>query len=80
MFRTAVLRTAAQVSRAAAPASFAVSRAAAVPSFAPRAVAWGAIRTYAAAAGLKKEEVEGRIMALLKGFDKVGKRVERTRG
>jgi NADH dehydrogenase (ubiquinone) 1 alpha/beta subcomplex 1, acyl-carrier protein len=31
-----------------------------------------AIRCYSAPAGLSKEEVQGRIMDLLKGFDKVG--------
>lgn len=29
------------------------------------------VRSYSAAAGLKKEEVEGRILGILQGFDKV---------
>jgi NADH dehydrogenase (ubiquinone) 1 alpha/beta subcomplex 1 len=30
-----------------------------------------AVRTFASAGGLNKEEVEGRILSLLQGFDKV---------
>ncbi|KAH0593589.1 hypothetical protein MHUMG1_08727 [Metarhizium humberi] len=68
MFRTALLRTARVAARplAAAPLSarIALPRAAAVPKML-------GVRTYSAAGGLKKEEVEGRIMSLLQGFDKV---------
>ncbi|KAI1485920.1 acyl carrier protein [Biscogniauxia mediterranea] len=80
MFRTALLRTVgAAASRAtSATARPAVARrvvSAAIPSarFAPAAAAQrlGAVRMYSAASGLKKEEVEGRIMSLLSGFDKV---------
>ncbi|EFY97892.1 acyl carrier protein [Metarhizium robertsii] len=68
MFRTALLRTARVAARplAAAPLSarIALPRAAAVPKML-------GVRMYSAAGGLKKEEVEGRIMSLLQGFDKV---------
>ncbi|KAG8406140.1 mitochondrial acyl carrier protein [Metarhizium acridum] len=68
MFRTALLRTARVAARplVAAPLSarIALPRAAAVPKML-------AVRMYSAASGLKKEEVEGRIMSLLQGFDKV---------
>ncbi|OLN96905.1 Acyl carrier protein, mitochondrial [Colletotrichum chlorophyti] len=75
MFRTAVLRSAAAATRAIRPAvqsaplartSFVTPRA--VFRAAPKAVS---IRMYSAATGLNKEEVEGRIIALLQGFDKV---------
>lgn len=84
MFRTSLLRTAstvaarrAVVAAAAAPAAAArtfVSRPAAalrVKAVAP--VAWkvGSVRAYSAAGGLSKEDVEGRIVGLLAGFDKV---------
>ncbi|KAL1900776.1 mitochondrial acyl carrier protein [Ceratocystis pirilliformis] len=61
-------------------ALFAASRVAVRPAIAvaprgllatPARVAPIAIRSYSAAAGLGKEEVEGRIMSLLQGFDKV---------
>lgn len=80
MFRTAALRSVAQmaarpVARYAAVAlrRRAAVAAAAVPrvQIASRAAAWTAVRCYASGGGLKKEEVEGRIMALLQGFDKV---------
>ncbi|KAK9438132.1 Acyl carrier protein-like protein [Metarhizium brunneum] len=68
MFRTALLRAARVAARplAAAPLSarIALPRAAAVPKML-------GVRMYSAAGGLKKEEVEGRIMSLLQGFDKV---------
>lgn len=74
MFRTALIRTAAAASRAAArPAVRApVSRAAGLSAVAPapRIAAFNAVRMYATS-GLKKEEVEGRIMGILSGFDKV---------
>lgn len=44
-------------------------RAAVAP--APRLAAFKSVRMYSAASGLKKEEVEGRIMGILQGFDKV---------
>jgi hypothetical protein len=45
---------------------------AAAPRFTVAVPAWsGAVRRYAASAGLTKQEVEDRIKALLQGFDKV---------
>lgn len=78
MFRTAILRFPA-VARPAVRTVSKVSRLAALPArtvapattIAPRVAAWNTVRCYSAAAGLKKEEVEGRIMGLLAGFDKV---------
>lgn len=71
MFRTALLRSA--VRAASRPAlrtsSFAAPRA--VAPVVPRVQKMIAVRMYSAAGGLKKEEVEGRIMSLLQGFDKV---------
>ena len=81
MFRTAILRSAAVARTAAARPVIARLGAAATP-FASRAAplavaqkynAWnkGFVRGYAGGGALAKEEVEGRIMDLLKGFDKV---------
>ena len=70
MFRTALLRA----GRAVAPV---IARPAVRLSVAPRfapvkpAVSYMGVRSYSAPAGLSKEEVEGRIKDLLKGFDKV---------
>ncbi|KAH0530242.1 hypothetical protein TsFJ059_004892 [Trichoderma semiorbis] len=76
MFRTAVLRTSASAVRAVAR-PVAIRRTAALAA-APRAVAAPfrvqslmGVRMYSAGGGLHKEEVEGRIMSLLQGFDKV---------
>lgn len=79
MFRTAVLRSAASVAaRRSATRSFSsvVSRPAlvsksAVAPFVSRVASWNAVRGYASGSGLSKEDVEGRIMSLLAGFDKV---------
>ncbi|KAI0970680.1 acyl carrier protein-like protein [Xylaria arbuscula] len=74
MFRTAIFRSAATASRAARPvASRSAFAAIAVRSAAPasRIPASAAVRMYSAASALKKEEVEGRIIAILNGFDKV---------
>ncbi|KAI0542549.1 acyl carrier protein-like protein [Xylaria digitata] len=72
MFRTAILRSAVTASRAVRPvaprSTILISRSAAPTS---RILAIPAVRMYSAASGLKKEEVEGRIMGILKGFDKV---------
>jgi NADH dehydrogenase (ubiquinone) 1 alpha/beta subcomplex 1, acyl-carrier protein len=71
MFRTALIRTAASASRMAARP---VARATIFRPVAPvasRMAAFKAVRMYSAASGLKKEEVEGRIMGILQGFDKV---------
>ena len=75
MFRTALLRTAkAAVARPAAlPARRFVSSVAMRPVVS-RAVPARAVvgaRWYSAGGGLQKEEVEGRVMSLLQGFDKV---------
>lgn len=76
MFRTAMIRSAAAAaSRAVArPAAF---RAAASPFVAkvaapaPKFAALQTVRMYSAASGLNQQEVEGRIIGILNGFDKV---------
>lgn len=76
MFRTAVIRSAAAATRAIRPAvqsaplarTSLVAPRAAFARAGPKAVS---VRFYSAATGLNKEEVEGRIFSLLKGFDKV---------
>ncbi|KAG9237832.1 acyl carrier protein-like protein [Amylocarpus encephaloides] len=75
MFRTALLRSArsaaCQVARKSAP----IARPAVASSFVIKTqfapAAFQAIRCYSAAAGLSKNEVEGRIGDILKNFDKV---------
>ncbi|KAL2072243.1 hypothetical protein VTL71DRAFT_11586 [Oculimacula yallundae] len=75
MFRTALLRSARSASRQVSQKSGAIARPATQSSllsqsrFAPSA--FQAVRCYSAAAGLGKPEVEGRIVDLLKNFDKV---------
>ncbi|KAK1963486.1 acyl carrier protein [Colletotrichum sublineola] len=76
MFRTAVLRSAAAATRAIRPvvqqSAPLARRSLVVPRSAFRAAPKViSARMYSAAAGLNKQEVEGRIMALLQGFDKV---------
>ncbi|KAF3763955.1 ACP-like protein [Cryphonectria parasitica EP155] len=83
MFRTAALRTSAAAARRVAPSAARnfgsiVSRPALRQSMVVKKVvaspaAWklGAVRTYSAGGSLSKEDVEGRIMSLLAGFDKV---------
>ncbi|KAH6638680.1 acyl carrier protein-like protein [Truncatella angustata] len=75
MFRTALVRTAASASRIAArPVASASARApilrVALPATS-RIAAFKTVRMYSAASGLKKDEVEGRIMGILQSFDKV---------
>jgi hypothetical protein len=74
MFRSAVVRSLrASVPRAIKPqASFQIrsSPIARPAQFAPR-FALQAVRLYSAPAGLSKDEIEGRIVNLLKNFDKV---------
>ncbi|KAG6041514.1 Acyl carrier protein, mitochondrial [Claviceps citrina] len=72
MFRTALLRSAARAAARPAMRSLAAGLrpAAAVPVM-PKLPQLLGVRMYSAAGGLKKEEVEGRIMSLLQGFDKV---------
>ncbi|RFU77984.1 acyl carrier [Trichoderma arundinaceum] len=77
MFRTAVLRTSASAVRAAVARPAVIRRTALMA--APRAAAAAPVRVqslmgvrmYSAGGSLNKEEVEGRIMSLLQGFDKV---------
>ncbi|KAI9052453.1 hypothetical protein LZ554_003798 [Drepanopeziza brunnea f. sp. 'monogermtubi'] len=75
MFRTALLRSVRSATRQVAQKSGAIARPAAQSyilsqsRFAPSA--FQAVRCYSAAAGLSKTEVEGRIVDLLKNFDKV---------
>jgi NADH dehydrogenase (ubiquinone) 1 alpha/beta subcomplex 1, acyl-carrier protein len=76
MFRTALLRTAPRAAsmvavRPAAARNFIAVAARPVRVMAPRAASYQAVRMYSAGGGLNKEEVEGRIMKLLSGFDKV---------
>jgi NADH dehydrogenase (ubiquinone) 1 alpha/beta subcomplex 1 len=74
MFRTAILRTSTAVSRVAArPAARSTLVTAAAPRAAilPKIQSLVAIRMYSAGGALSKEQVEGRIMSLLQGFDKV---------
>ncbi|KAJ6780240.1 hypothetical protein PWT90_10946 [Aphanocladium album] len=72
MFRSAAIRS---VARAAfAPAVRRTTLVAAPRVATPvalRAQSFVPVRMYSAGGGLKKEEVEGRIMSLLQGFDKV---------
>ncbi|KAL4900511.1 hypothetical protein BDW74DRAFT_161541 [Aspergillus multicolor] len=74
MFRSAVVRSLrASVPRAVKPQAAFQIRASPVArpaQFAPR-FAFQAVRLYSAPAGLNKDEVEGRIVNLLKNFDKV---------
>ena len=76
MFRTALLRSARSATSQVVRTSSAIARPIAPSSvitksrFAPSA--FQAVRCYSAAAGLSKNEVEGRIVDLLKNFDKVG--------
>ncbi|KAI1424321.1 acyl carrier protein-like protein [Xylaria sp. FL1777] len=74
MFRTAILRSALAASRVARPvaarSAFVIPRVAA-PVPMSRISVVSAVRMYSAGGALNKEEVEGRIMGILKGFDKV---------
>ncbi|GAT21650.1 acyl carrier protein [Aspergillus luchuensis] len=74
MFRSAVVRSLrASVPRAVkTPAPFQIrsSPVARPAQFAPR-FAYQGVRLYSAPAGLNKDEVEGRIVNLLKNFDKI---------
>lgn len=72
-FRTALLRAAPRAARVSLPSSARNFWAAARPVrvAVPRVQAVKAVRMYSAGGGLNKEEVEGRIISLLSGFDKV---------
>lgn len=75
MFRTTLLRCARGATRQFATKPGAIARPAVrsalipQPRFAPSA--FQAVRCYSAASGLSKTEIEGRIIDLLKNFDKV---------
>ncbi|KAJ5364242.1 secondary metabolism biosynthetic enzyme [Penicillium cataractarum] len=73
MFRSAIVRSLrASVPRAAVktPASFQIRSSPIAAQFTPSLVSQS-IRFYSAPAGLSKDEIEGRIVNLLKNFDKV---------
>ena len=74
MFRTALLRSARSAICAAPRCQASIARPARAfvqPKQITPAVYFQSVRGYAASAGLSKDEVEGRIMDLLKNFDKV---------
>ncbi|KAF2147239.1 uncharacterized protein K452DRAFT_282229 [Aplosporella prunicola CBS 121167] len=76
MFRTAILRSARGAARSAARWQAPIARPVAPAFFAHSkqrlpAASFQAIRFYSAHGGLSQEEVQGRILDLLKGFDKV---------
>lgn len=74
MFRTAILRSSAAVSRTAMRPVAVRKLAIATPrvsSFVPKAIAWQGVRCYSSAGSLEKAEVYSRIKQLLQGFDKV---------
>lgn len=74
MFRTAILRSAAAVSRTAMRPVAVRKLAIATPrvsTFVPKAMAWQGVRCYSSAGSLEKAEVYSRIKQLLQGFDKV---------
>jgi hypothetical protein len=75
MFRTAILRSALAARYALRPITSNASSQLPIASrpsvVTAKSFTWAAARCYSTAGGLQKQEVEGRIMALLKGFDKV---------
>jgi len=76
MFRTALLRTAPALRTVAARPAVSSTRflsgvARRPVVIAPTRTAAFAVRYYSAGGSLNKEEVEGRIISLLQGFDKV---------
>ncbi|KAM5341840.1 hypothetical protein ACJ41O_014871 [Fusarium nematophilum] len=75
MFRTAVLRSASQAARAVARPAMRRSAVLAAPRVSavavPKIQSFQGVRFYSAGGALNKEEVEGRIISLLQGFDKV---------
>ena len=84
MFRTALLRSARSAAAQAVRSSSAIARPVAQSSFVSTSrfapSAFQAVRCYSAAAGLGQAEVEGRIVDLLKNFDKVRLVVESVPG
>jgi hypothetical protein len=79
MFRTTMIRSSAATARVALRPAAAARRtpitAAAAPSsraaLLPKIQSFAAVRMYSAGGSLSKEAVEGRIISLLQGFDKV---------
>lgn len=72
MFRTVLLKSARSAASQTIRRSGPIARPiAAAPSFQSTPFIFNAARCYSAAAGLSKPEVEGRIVDLLKNFDKV---------
>ena len=76
MFRTALLRSARQAIRAAPQCQTSIARPAARSSLFQSkrktpAAYFQAVRCYSAHAGLSRDEVQERILDLLKNFDKV---------
>ncbi|RFU30834.1 hypothetical protein B7463_g5514, partial [Scytalidium lignicola] len=75
MFRSAIIRSARSASRQTARRSAVIARFSAPSSFVTKSQfapsAFQAVRCYSASSGLQKGEVEGRIVDLLKNFDKV---------
>lgn len=75
MFRAVLLRSARSATCQAVRRSSPIARPALASSFVKQSQfapsAFQAVRCYSAAAGLEKPEVEGRIIDLLKNFDKV---------
>lgn len=77
MFRSSIVRSARAVAQASARSYSTPAFRRAIPT--PFAAAWTpapvsritAVRCYAAGSGLNQEEVTGRILDLLKNFDKV---------
>ena len=76
MFRTALIQSLRCASRTAVRSHAPIARSSIPPSYAILSSSWPSnrlrgVRSYSAPAGLSKNEVEGRIMDLLKNFDKV---------
>ena len=71
MFRSAVLRSLRVAARPATIRSFAPVAPRVASAAVPKIQSFQAVRFYSAGGALNKEEVEGRIMSLLQGFDKV---------
>lgn len=74
MFRTAVLRATRAAARPAARRALLTSAPAAPrvgAVFVPKIQSIAVVRMYSAGGALAKDQVEGRIMSLLQGFDKV---------
>lgn len=76
MFRTAITRSARCLAQASTRSYAPVAARRASPFVAQRisapATSISAVRCYASGGGMKQDEVQGRILDLLKNFDKVG--------